>query len=515
MRLGLRLLGGYFLITGIAAFFVLRVFMVEVRPSVREVMEDLMVDTAHLLAEWVQPELQALPEGGQLTGSAFARQVQSYALRPVSARIWGLNKQRLDYRVYVTDRRGRVVFDSMQGPQNALGQDFSNWRDVARTLRGEYGARATRDIEDDERSSVMYVAAPVLHDGRVIGVLTVAKPLSSVHAFIDRAEHELFFKGLWLLGASLVVGVLVTAWIVWSVRRLRRYAQRMQWGRHEAPPQLPGELGELAMAMADLRERLDGHEHVEEVVRAFTHELKSPLTAIRGAAEFLQDPLPDADRERFAVQVQDQAARLTTLVDRMLALSRLEHRRAQSSGKSSDPSRQGRVDLMTLWHEVRQSREARLSQAGLSLEERWAGQEGQEGQGAHHPGPCLLAADAESLGMALGSVLDNAIEFSPPGGVVSLSWEASQGAAGPGWCLSVRDQGPGVPPYAWARLGERFFSTPRPAGCVAQGARGSGLGLAIVKEALAWHGAVLRFEAASPGLKVVMHFPPDAVASPA
>jgi two-component system sensor histidine kinase CreC len=191
VKLGLRLLLAFFLITGIAAFFVLRVFVQEVRPSVREVMEDLLVDTANILAEMAADDLAHMPPGGTLQQSAFAQNLRQYAARPVQAKIWGLDKQTLDYRVYVTDAAGRVVFDSGD-PRgaSAVGQDYSRWRDVARTLRGEYGARATRELPTDDSSSVMHVAAPIKSpEGRTIGVLTVAKPLRTVQPFVDRAER--------------------------------------------------------------------------------------------------------------------------------------------------------------------------------------------------------------------------------------------------------------------------------------------------------------------------------------
>ncbi|RYF70924.1 MAG: two-component system sensor histidine kinase CreC, partial [Comamonadaceae bacterium] len=149
MRLGIRLLFGFFLVTGLAAFFVLRVFMAEVKPSVREVMEDMMVDTANILAELASDDLAS----GNMASGRFAEQVRGYARRPVNAQIWGLSKQSLDLRVYVTDNRGKVLFDS---ENIATGQDYSQWRDVARTLRGEYGARSTRQTEEDDTSSVMY-----------------------------------------------------------------------------------------------------------------------------------------------------------------------------------------------------------------------------------------------------------------------------------------------------------------------------------------------------------------------
>jgi two-component system sensor histidine kinase CreC len=95
------------------------------------------------------------------------------------------SKDSIDFRVYITDELGRVVFDS-EGL--ALGADYSQWRDVARVLKGEYGARSTRAQAGDASSSVMYVAAPVHYQGRLLGVLSVAKPLSSVLPYVGHAE---------------------------------------------------------------------------------------------------------------------------------------------------------------------------------------------------------------------------------------------------------------------------------------------------------------------------------------
>ncbi|HSI57067.1 MAG TPA: two-component system sensor histidine kinase CreC [Ideonella sp.] len=485
MKLGLRLLLGFFVISGIAAFFVLRVFVLEVRPSVREVMEDMLVDTANILAELARDDLSRMPAGGTLAGSRFARAVKDYASRPVDAKIWGLDKTSLDYRVYVTDARGTVVFDTgFRQQPGATGEDYSRWRDVARTLRGEYGARATRELQTDENSSVMFVAAPVLAADRrtVLGVLTVAKPMSTVTPFIARAERKILQQGVWLLGLSLVVGVLVTGWVIWSVRRLRHYAQHVQFGQREAAPQLSGELGELARAMEAMRERLDGHAHIEQTVRALTHELKSPLTAITGAAELLQDELPAADREAFSGQIQDQASRLRALVERMLELSKLEHQAA--------PSQRVAVDLAGCADSACRQAAARLAQAGLRVE--WQQRAARS-----------VTGDPELLQLALANLLDNAIDFAPRGSVIELSVEPAPQPP----CLTLRDHGPGVEDYALPRLGERFFSTPRPAAPGQLPRKGSGLGLAIVKQVMAMHGARACFETAAPGLRVRLLWP--------
>lgn len=465
MRLGIRLLFGFFLVTGVAAFFVLRVFMAEVKPSVREVMEDMMVDTANILAELASDDLAA----GRMASGRFAEHVRGYARRPVNAQIWGLAKQSLDYRVYVTDTRGTVLFDS---ENIATGQDYSLWRDVARTLRGEYGARSTRQAQMDDRSSVLYVAAPVLRDGKTIGVLTVAKPVSTIQAFIDRAERKIFLSGLVLLALSLAIGVAVTLWVVWSIRKLRHYANAVGEGGKPAVPQIPGELGELALAVDAMRLKLEGHQYIEGYVRALTHELKSPLAAIRGAGELLQDELPQDDRREFAGQVLAQSGRMQALVDRMLELTKLEQRHAQVQREH------------LAWTDVLQP----FAAAAAGSRQAHAIQVAVRGAGAGvHAEPGLLA-------LAISNLLENARSFAPAGSTILLE-------AGPG-VVAVQDSGPGVPDYALPRLGERFFSTARPDGHT----KGSGLGLAIVRQIMVLHGGRMVVRNTQPGLRVELHF---------
>jgi two-component system sensor histidine kinase CreC len=473
MRLGLRVFFGFFLIAGLSAVLLLKVFLAEVKPSVREVMEDLMVDTAHLLAESAADEMDA---AGLKPDARLAAQVQRYARREVDVVIWGLRKQSLDLRVYVTDAHGRVIVDS--GRPSAVGQDYSQWRDVALTLRGQYGARSTPEIAYQDRSTVLVVAAPVVRDGRTLGVVSVAKPVASVQGFIDRAERRVYWAGATLLVASLAVGVAVTLWLVSAVRRLRRYAQQAQAGQALAPPDVPGELGELAQAMDDMRRRLEGREQLEHDVRALTHELKSPLAALRASGELLQDELPEGDRRRFAAQVLDQTARLQTLVERVLALSQLE---AQIG-----PGERRRVALAG-WAEAQLERQApRMAQQALRVV--WT-----------ERADVIVDMDAALLELAFGNLLVNAIDFAPAGSTLELAVSATPTLAR----LSLRDHGPGVPPQAFDQLGERFFSTARPGSLV----KGSGLGLAITRRVAGLHGGRLVFEAAAPGLRVTLVLP--------
>lgn len=110
-----------------------------------------------------------------------------------------------------------------------------------------------------------------------------------------------------------------------------------------------------------------------------------------------------------------------------------------------------------------------------------------QGEGASGPW------EADLITLAVGNLIDNAIDFSPEGGTVRVSL---QGAS-----ITVDDEGPGVPEYALPRLGERFFTTARP-----DGARsGSGLGLAIVRRVLDLHDGAWDMANTHPGFSIRLH----------
>jgi two-component system sensor histidine kinase CreC len=456
VRLGLRLFLGFFLIVGLAAFFVMRVFVEEVKPGVRQAMESTLVDTANVLAAMAADDLKA----GRIGDGRFAAGLARVRQRDPQATIWTFPKRSIEYRVTITDARGIVVFDS-EGRD--LGRDNSRWNDVYRTLRGEYGARSSPEAPGSERT-VMHVAAPVLDPdapGALLGVLTVAKPNHSLEPFIQASQRSIVRQGAWLIGLSALVGLLMAGWLVRGIGRLNRYAQAVAAGEPvPPPPPRRDEIGDLGRALEDMRRKLEGKAYVEQYVQSLTHEMKSPLAAIRGAAELLQEPLPEGERQRFARNIQEQQARLTETIDKLLALAEVE--------QHGWLQRREPVDLAVLVEEAATTLEPRLAAAGLHLKV--------EGGSQH----ATVSGDAFLLRQALANLLDNALAFSPPGGTIGLLLEIADGHAR----LRVRDAGPGVPEYAVARVFERFYSLPRPGG----GQRSSGLGLPFVREVARLHG---------------------------
>lgn len=459
MKLGIRLLLGIFLIVGLAAYFVLSTFSKEVKPGVRQGMEVALVDTANLLAELAAEDLaQNSLQKGRLA-EAFAR----YRARDVRASIWGMVKDQTALRLYVTDDQGIVRFDS-EG--EAVGMDYSRWNDVRMTLRGQYGVRASRLDPGDASTSSMYVAAPVRWEGRLIGVLTVIAPTASVQPFARRSERHIRNAGAVLIGASLLIGLIFTWWLTRDVAKLRTYARSVGAdGRTPLPSLGAPELQELGTALEAMRARLDGREYVERYVHNLTHEMKSPLAAIRGAAELLREPLADEDRDRFAINIIQQEKRMRDLVDRMLSIAELQNRQTLKNP--------GPLDFRVLLTGVIASREPHAARRGVALIS-----EGEAG------GP--VTGEAFLLEQALGNLLDNAISFAPEGTAVRVMVNSE----GKSLNVTVRDHGPGLPDFAREKVFTPFFSLPRPDG----ESKGTGLGLCFVREVLLLHGGTVSLE---------------------
>ncbi|HEX5663353.1 MAG TPA: two-component system sensor histidine kinase CreC [Xanthomonadaceae bacterium] len=460
MKIGLRVLLGYFVIVALAALLLGRVFVQQVKPGVRQAMEDTLADTANVLAELAADDLLA----GRMNDGRFAQRVRALQGRDIGAEIWGFPKREASYRITVTDARGIVVFDSAG---RELGRDNSRWNDVYRTLRGQYGARSTREVPGDDSTSVMYVAAPVRDaQGQIAGVLTVSKPNRAMAPFIARSQGVILRWGFVLLGVALLIGLLAAWWLSRQLGGLRRYADAVTAGERTTLPRSAGEFAALGRALQTMRDRLEGKQYVERYVHALTHELKSPLAAIRASAELLESPLPDQDRRRFAEAIGAQSERLTMMVDKLLALAAVEHRQRIEQPEPVDPA----ALVQAAAEDVRSQAQA----AGVQLVV-----EAEEGMPA-------LSGDRFLLRQMLVNLLDNAIDFSARG----TSVEASVRRQDAGMVFIVADRGSGVPDYAVERVFERFYSLPRPG----TQARSSGLGLSFVREVAALHGgrALLR-----------------------
>lgn len=460
-----RIFIGILLIYAAGIAFLLYHVMQDIDPRYRESAEESQVEISQLLASLIEQDVLAGAINTQRLGPLF----QSVYAREFSAQIYNLHKQQVELRVYVTDRAGRVLFDSTGRSQ---GADFSQWRDVHRTLAGQYGARATRDVESDPRTSVLYVAAPIRWAGEIVGVVGVGKPVQSFGRFVEDARARTLWVGVGSAAALLVLALILSVWLVrpFGLTRDIIRALRTQRGFHPVRMARQG-LGMLRHAVHEMRDAVTGRNYVADYVQTFTHEIKSPLSAIRGAAELLQEEgMPAAERARFLANIERETLRVQHIVDRMMELTALEARRVLT--------RVDTVPLQPLLEEAAASARAAASQRQVQVSLQLQGDAAVEG-------------DRFLLQQAVANLLSNAIDFSPAGGEVRITLDSTARQAR----IGVRDHGPGIPDYAQGKVFQKFYSLARPH----SQKKSTGLGLAFVQEIAALHGGRIELGNAAGG----------------
>ncbi|QIQ21609.1 two-component system sensor histidine kinase CreC [Zophobihabitans entericus] len=459
MRIGLRLLIGYLLIVAIASYFILSIFLKEITPSVRRATEGMLVDTANLLAHIVTQDRDDL---SQFNESDFYRAFEEVNKYPIGANIDGIVKNRVAYRVYITNKQGIVIFDSTGMD---VGKDYSRWNDVYLTLRGRYGARSTLSNPADKTSSVMYVAAPLRIKGEIAGVLTVSKPNKDMAVIVERSERRILYFGLILIILALGVGGVFIWWINRSISRLVNYAEKVSNHEEVLLPKLDSpELTTLGLSLENMRLKLEGKDYVEKYVHTLTHELKSPLAAIRGATEILQDSHDINETERrFLNNIDEQSERLQQLIDKMLQQARLESRVGVDLQST---------DLSSLLSQVVENKQIQAIAKQVTL--KLAKSESQK-----------LVLDRFLITQAMSNLLDNALDFTPEGGEINVSGEVADKQ----YIITVSDTGSGIPEFAKEKVFERFYSLPR-----ANKSKSTGLGLSFVKEVVMLHHGNIRIQ---------------------
>jgi two-component system phosphate regulon sensor histidine kinase PhoR len=217
----------------------------------------------------------------------------------------------------------------------------------------------------------------------------------------------------------------------------------------------------VLMVLHDLTEVERLNRVRQDFVANVSHELKTPLTSVRGYAEtLLEGGLEDAEhREEFVRIIRDQATRLQDLVEDLLALAELERPDVRLKMEV--------VDLRELAQHQASHFERRAAAAGLEL--------------TTEPGPPVrVRADRERIVQVLANLLDNALKYTERGGV-EVAFGRNLDRA---WC-EVRDTGTGIPEPDLPRIFERFYRVDK---ARSREKGGTGLGLSIVKHILALHG---------------------------
>jgi two-component system sensor histidine kinase CreC len=370
----------------------------------------------------------------------------------IKARLFGFTKAEVDTRLLVYDPAGRVIFDTKNAATN---EDFSKWTDVRHALSGQYGSRW--ELDKPHQRVNIYSTLPVFVDGKIVGAVSVSKSTNRIRNFISRSLENLLLPGAIALVLATVMAYALSAYITRIIWALASQAERIAAGESNVRLETwtRSELGTLARAVGRMREKLEGKAYVEEMATNLSHELKTPLAAIRGSAELLEGPASDdpAARAKFLTNIQTEVERLDRIVSELLKLSRIE---AQPASAEAEP-----IDAAATAREIAEVYRSRAEDRGIVFSAEIANE-------------ALPVRIAElQLKQLKTNLLDNALQFTAAGHSVRLRAARRDNSIE----FEVSDEGAGIEPELLPKVFDRFFTTENPR----TGNRGTGLGLAIAK----------------------------------
>jgi heavy metal sensor kinase len=367
--------------------------------------------------------------------------------------------------IQVVNREGRLleVSDGLRSHHLPIHSDA-----LRRGLRGE---KTLETVPNLGEHPVRIVTVPVQMGNRVPFLVQAGTSLEGVEAALQRAGWILLILTPSVLLVALVGGWLLVGRALRRVDDLTRTALDIQSTNlerriHHAGPD--DEIGRLAQAFDQMISRLDrSFQQVRQFSADASHELKTPLTAIRGEAEVaLMGELTPEEYRRCVHSILESAERMSEIVESLLLLARAD------SGQTL--IRRDPVELGGLLLEVVERLEPFAQRHGVSLLV-------EEVEDLTVPGDRLW------LNQVLTNLIGNGAKYTPAGGTVTVALRPDGERAE----LTVRDTGIGIPPEHLSHIFDRFYRVDQGR---ARSAGGTGLGLSITRWAVEAHGGEIGVE---------------------
>lgn len=341
------------------------------------------------------------------------------------------------------------------------------------------------DVNRDEP-----VEQPVVVDGTQVGTVQLRFPSSHLPAPEREIRHALV-RNAWLgaalaIASAVAVSVVVARVVSRPITALTGAAQQLGAGRRDVRVNLddaPGEIGTLAAAFDRMAAAVDEEDRLRrQLVADVAHEVRTPLTILRGTTEALVDGVLPPDPATLG-SLHDEVLRLSGLVGDLETLAA-----ADAAGLRLDVDR---LDLAEEAGAVIAGAEASAAAGELTLDV------------SLEPAP--LVGDARRLRQLTTTLVANALAYTPPGGSIRVSTRTD----GRQVLLEVTDTGPGIDPDELHRIFDRFYRGRR-----TTGSSGSGIGLAVARELAAAHGgSVAATNAHAGGAVFTVRLPADPTAA--
>ena len=363
-----------------------------------------------------------------------------------------------ELRVTWIDSDGTVLYDN-----DASATDLNNHSDRPEIQEAfEKGIGESVRRSDTMNENTFYYAV-LLDNGTVLRVATNARSIWSV--FLSALPLIILIMGI-IIAICVTISHLLTRQLIAPIEEM---AGNLEDSNFEAPYI---ELTPFAnMIRAQHTDILSAAKARQDFTANVSHELKTPLTAISGYAELMENGMVGQDKqEHFALEIRKNADRLLSLINDIIRLSELDRSSEKEVGFEE-------TDLNKIALECMEGLKVSAEKRSVTL--------------TYEGAPCLLRANKEMLRELIDNLVLNAIRYNNEGGKV---WVMV--ASEPEKTLIVKDNGIGIPAAEQERIFERFYRVDKSR---SKATGGTGLGLAIVKHIVEIHGAKLTLDSA-PGV---------------
>ncbi|MBM3155542.1 MAG: HAMP domain-containing histidine kinase, partial [Chloroflexi bacterium] len=321
--------------------------------------------------------------------------------------------------------------------------------------------------------------------------LVLAMPRQNALGFLLAYARPFLWAGLIALVVSVVIAFVLARSVYVPVRRISEAADRIAQGNYDQEVPIKGdkEVKGLALSFNQMaRQVKQSQQTLRDFVANVSHELRSPLTSIKGFAQAITDGTTKDKQSQIkaASIIEDESKRMMRLVDDLLELSKLESGQITMARET--------VDIKELLEHCRDIFAMRSEEKGVKL--------------TLEMQPLSAASgDIDRLEQVFNNLIDNALKHTPRGGKVSIT------AHQPATSLTevtVSDTGPGIPPEELRHVFERFYRVNN------SGTKtGTGLGLAIAKEIAKAHGGnIAVFSKLNDGTRFVVTLPASPTVPP-
>jgi len=361
------------------------------------------------------------------------------------------------------------------------GSDLSVYREIGTAnglaypeVRDALGAGRARDmlLLTEEGDLMVSVTVPIQRAGSVHGALLLSTRPGEIDEIVADERNAILMLAAIALLAMIAAALMLARTVAGPMTRLSAAAEHASTdirAARELPvfPDRQDEVGQMATAFRSMTAALYRRiEASEKFAADVSHELKNPLTAARSTAESLGYAKTEEQRSQLVTQIQDELKRLNRLITDVSNASRLD---AELALQQSEP-----VDISAILGGVVATFQDLIADSSKRIALVIGRRE--------RPNAFIVSGNAGRLAQVITNLVDNAISFSPPDGVISVEVARN----GPRVEFSIRDQGPGIDEENLEKVFERFY-TYRPTTESSRGSN-SGLGLSISREITAAHG---------------------------